>query len=335
MAASNSRSFSSTDGEPMELRQLKHFLAVVETGSFSRAAEQLSLTPQALSKSIAALEEAVGVRLLDRTSRHVALTQYGELLHSHATTITAEAAQFTRQLDDILGVKSGRLIIGAGPTAAGSIVAPALDRLRSLQPKLKISVLGGAATTLLPMLLRGQVDVLISVMQDEIEDPLIEQQTLMMEKLVLIAGARHPLAGRVRVPLEATAESPWLVGWKPDGLDPGVEKAFRERGLTPPVNRLHTTSETFARDMLARNEYVALFPEDLFARDVQAGILTRLDVDVDTSGWVRPIKLIYRRKSTRSPAAVAFVGAIRRVLAERKGNGERVTARLVHGGDAA
>jgi DNA-binding transcriptional LysR family regulator len=309
----------------MELRQLRHFLTVVDTGSFSRAAALSNLTPQALSKSIAALEQALGVQLLDRTSRRVALTRFGEMLHAHALTIIAEASQFQRQLDTVLGQKGGRLLIGAGPTSAGRVIAPTVDALRRSMPRLHVSVIDGAAETLVPMLLTGRLDIVICIMNEEIDDPLVEQETLYHEPLAFIVGRDHPLAARSRVPLVETIRHPWLVGWNGGEIDRRVLLTMDRLNLKAPVRRVSTTSLQFARSLLVSSDYVAVLPRSLFMMDVEAKALAELDVDVDASAWRRPVKLLYRRKGTQSPGASAFLETLRTVIdsgSRRGGRGQ-------------
>ncbi|HNP66049.1 MAG TPA: LysR family transcriptional regulator, partial [Woeseiaceae bacterium] len=101
----------------MELRQLRHFLTLMETRNFTRAAEQCCLTPQALSKSIRRLEESLGVRLFDRDTRMVQPTLFGEQIHLYAQNIDAESRSLIRTIDSLLGHGVKSLAIGSGVVA--------------------------------------------------------------------------------------------------------------------------------------------------------------------------------------------------------------------------
>jgi DNA-binding transcriptional LysR family regulator len=291
----------------MELRQLKHFLAVVDTGSFSAAAKALGLTQQALSKSIAALEDTTGVRLFDRNTRNLSLTQFGEMLASHARNIDAEAQQFTRHVDDVLGVKSGRLMIGAGPTAAGHIVAEAVHRLALARPKLRISVVDGNTETLTPMLLRGALDVVVCVQDEPHEDPLVISEIISREPMRLLAGQHHPLAKARKVKLADTVQFPWMLGWRTTGMARHVDALFAAHKLKAPAASLDTTSVMFARRVLAYGQHLAVLPEHLFMPEIESGVLAVVPLDADIRTWTNPITLSYRRNSTRSPATMALV----------------------------
>ncbi|MGE3666598.1 MAG: LysR family transcriptional regulator, partial [Steroidobacteraceae bacterium] len=106
----------------MEMRQLRHFLALMETKSYWRAADSCGITPQALSKSIRRFEEHLGVRLFDRDTRSVKPTLFAEQIANYARNIDAEARSLRRSLDMLLGAGTNQLVVGAGAAAATKIV---------------------------------------------------------------------------------------------------------------------------------------------------------------------------------------------------------------------
>ncbi|MEQ9111955.1 MAG: LysR family transcriptional regulator [Rhodospirillaceae bacterium] len=297
----------------MEFRQVRHFLSVFNEGSFSRAASTLGLTQQTLSKSIANLENELGVRLFDRDTRNCDLTSHGELLLQYAKNIDAEERQFQRHLDDFIGVRSGHLRIGAGLTPGVHIIPEAVVRLKEKRKNLKITVIEGMAINLMPRLLRGELDIIVGVIANPIKDPLVHTEFLYDESLCLLASAQHPLAAKKKVALKETLDFPWLVGWTPGGLDQAVSDSFAEQGLSPPVAKIETDSFTFIRSMLGTTEYLAILPERLFEKEVKSGSLKAIPLTAKLQRWKRPMAICYRRNSTRSPAAMACIHEIERV----------------------
>lgn len=300
----------------MELRQIRQFLAIVDEGSFTAAAQALGISQQAVSKAMASLEDEFGVRLFDRDTRLVVLSHFGEMLLAHARNIDAEAQQFSRRLNDAIGVRTGRLTIGAGLTAATHILPEVIGRLLRRRPNLRISVRDGSAAVLIPMLLRGELDATLCVLGQPLDDPLIRQEVLFQEQLRVMIGANHPLAGAGRVDFAALREHAWFVGWSPRGLDPIVSSCFTERGLAPPIPRLDTSSLPLARALLLTGEYLAVLPEHMFTAELAAGTITVADVDVEHIGWSRPMTLCFRRNSARSPATQAMVGELNTLVRE-------------------
>lgn len=300
----------------MELRQLRHFLAVVESGSFSGAAAIAGLTQQSLSKSIAALEADLGVRLFDRDTRNLTLTLHGELLLSHARNIDAEAQQIRRTIDDTLGIRAGHVRVGAGLTAASYVLPTAVSRLLSRRPGVHVHVVDGTSKSLIPMLMRGELDLIVCVIGTPIDDPLVRQDVLFQERLCLLARGGHPLAREARLKLRRTLDFPWLVGWSPTGLDVAVVAAFRKERLTPPNPRVVTTSLTLVRALLTVTDHLAVLPEHLFAPEIESGAIAVLDLAAKPTDWSRPMSICYRRNSTRSPATMALVGELTALACE-------------------
>lgn len=297
----------------MEFRQVRHFLSVVDHGSFSGAASTLGLTQQTLSKSVSNLEKQLGVRLFDRDTRNCDLTSHGELLLQYAKNIDAEERQFQRHLDDVVGVRSGHLRIGAGLTPGVHIIPEAVIRLKEKRKNLKVTVIEGMAINLMPKLLRGELDVVVGVIANPIQDPLVRTEFLYEESLCLLASAQHPLAAKKKVDLKETLDFPWLVGWTPGGMDQAVSDSFAEHGLSPPVPKIETDSFTFIRSVLETTEYLAILPERLFEKEVRSGSLKAVPLKAKLQRWKRPMAICYRRNSTRSPAAMACIEEIERV----------------------
>ena len=130
----------------MDLRQLRYFKAVVTQGSFSEAANRLGRTQQAISKSIAQLEESIGVPLLDRGARTVRPTAVGRLLLQHAETIELQIDSFTEQITSLRQSSAGKVKIGTGPTAATNLLPSALLQLNQKQSQIAIEVYAGIAS---------------------------------------------------------------------------------------------------------------------------------------------------------------------------------------------
>lgn len=306
----------------MEFRQVRHFLSVVNQGSFSGAAASLGLTQQTLSKSISNLESELGVRLFDRDTRNLDLTSHGELLLQYAKNIDAEERQFRRHLDDILGIRSGHLRIGAGLTPGVHIIPEAVIRLKKKRKNLKITVIEGMAINLMPRLLRGELDIVVGVIANPIKDTIIHTEPLYDESLCLLASSQHPLGAKKKVDLEETLNFPWLVGWTTGGLDQAVSDSFAAIGLSPPAPKIETSSFTFARTMLMTTDYLAILPEHLFEMEVKTGALKALTLEVEPQRWKRPMAICYRRNSTRSPAALACIEEIEQVTMDMNTKGE-------------
>ena len=143
----------------MDLRQLEIFVKVAELNSFSRAAESLSLTQPTVSEHIRALEDEVGVRLLDRLGRGAAATRAGDLLLGHAGRILASKREAVQALERFQGRMTGELAVG-GSTIPGEYVLPALvGRFKDKFPEISISLLIGDSRQVIEWVEEGRVEL--------------------------------------------------------------------------------------------------------------------------------------------------------------------------------
>lgn len=299
----------------MELRQLTHFLAVVETLNFNAASESLRLSTQAVSKSIRQLETSLGVKLFDRDTRTVALTPFGQMLLPHAKAIQSEAKQFQRSLETALGAHTGLVRLGATPTALTQLVPNALEKLLEDRPTLRVDIERSDFEHLTAPLLMGDLDLIVSTAPTEAVDPLIAIEPLMEDANVVVSSATHPLA-QTRVSIADVVEQKWITLKFPRG-DEDLRDMFTASGKSPPQLNLETTAVDFAIDWVARSNYLSILPAQVAAVAVTDGRLAILDVLPPGKTW--PIILAYRRNATRSPAALALIAMLKIVALGQPG----------------
>jgi len=127
----------------MTLRQLEVFAAVAGTGSFSRASEEVLLTQSTVSQHVAALEEELAVRLLDRTGRGAELTEAGELLLRHVRQVLAACAELRRAMTRFRGLDGPELTVGASNVPANYLLPSLLAELLECYPGITLNVVAG------------------------------------------------------------------------------------------------------------------------------------------------------------------------------------------------
>lgn len=296
----------------MESRQVRHFLAAYDTGSFAAAAEKLGLSQQAVSKSILRLEALLGVRLFERDGRRVRPTAYAELFLPHARTIAAETDRFRADLGDMMGGREGRLRIGVGPSAAADVVARAVMLLAADRPNVRLNVLAGIYEMMVNDLLLGKLDVIVAVRQVERIDPLIRERTLGDIPYAILAGARHPLAARAGLILADLQDAQWIGGANIGAVEEAIEASFRAAGVPRPRPEIETTSVIFAQAMLDGGTHLAILPKMLMARDIRAGRVVTLDIDAES--WTRPLIVATRVRAPNPPVVEAFMTKLAEVM---------------------
>src|SRR5687767_11602237 len=185
----------------MDLRQLAALAAVAEHGTFSAAADALHTVQSNVSTHVARLERELGVTLVDRSAGR--LTEEGEAVVRRALRIQAELDALVDDVASLRHEVSGRVRMGVIGTTGRWLVPKLLAAMEERHPKVRISVLEGNTTSLIPQLVGGSLD--LAVVNLPVEDPDLEIEELFSEDLFLLAPADHPLAGRDEVALAELA----------------------------------------------------------------------------------------------------------------------------------
>jgi DNA-binding transcriptional LysR family regulator len=149
----------------MDLRQLRHVLALAETRNYLRAAETLHISQSALSRSIQTLEATLGVTLFDRSNRRVEPTEFGHLLIERARALDLNMRDLDRDLAMARGLETGELRIGAGPYGGAMLAATAVGRLCARHPNLRITVVSGPWDEFPERLRAREIDLMVAEMR--------------------------------------------------------------------------------------------------------------------------------------------------------------------------
>lgn len=217
----------------MDFRHLKYFVAVAQERSFTRAAERLYISQPPLSRQIQQLEEELGLKLLDREARPLALTEAGRFFHARAVRMLEqldETIAMTRRLSQV----DRRLVIGFVPsTMYGAL--PRIARLfRARRPQVPLVLVEKTTVEQGEALKAGQIDVGFGRVR--FDDPSLRREVLREEPLVLAIPSEHPLAAEQGpVSLAQAAAFPQLIyprKPRPSYAD-HVLSLFRDLGLEP------------------------------------------------------------------------------------------------------
>ncbi len=210
----------------MKLRQLECFLAVVECGSFTRAAAKLGLAQPTLSQQIGQLEKDLAVPLFDRIGRSFVTTAYGKVLEGRARLILNAVDQTRSELSEIDDLLAGELRLGSIRTLYNGFVVPLCCKFRNLYPELAISIVEHTGDVIEELVCAGDLDIGFSV--SPVVSSEIHEDALIDERLVLIVGKNHELAGREQVSVPDIVRYPmagFSLGMKTRA---GIDKLFHE-----------------------------------------------------------------------------------------------------------
>jgi DNA-binding transcriptional LysR family regulator len=247
-----------------DLRLLKVLREVALRGSFSAAADALSYSQPAVSQQIARLEAQVGVKLLERRHKGIALTPAGEALVRHTERILGQLADAQAELTEIATSARGRLRIASFATAAGTIVPLAVAAFRRLRPGVQVDLQLVDPPQSIPALRRGDFDLAITEEGGFEREPSLEGlgvERLMDDVLYAALPAGHPLATRRAIALSDLVHEDWmLVGLQGTCADSNVVlRACQQAGFEPRV--AYISDDYFAiQGLVASGMGVALVP---------------------------------------------------------------------------
>ena len=183
----------------MEFRQLRYFVKVAELRSFSEASKSLFVSQSTLSQQIKQLEDELGVDLLVRDSRHVALSDYGEQYLPYAKQVLKDVDASTERMKDVRGLNIGTLNVGATYTFCPLLADTVRDYMKRY-PGIKLKLYCRSMENLMEMLERGQLDVALSYKPLQSYDD-IDSHILFNSKLCVIAGKANPVAQMKKIRL--------------------------------------------------------------------------------------------------------------------------------------
>jgi LysR family nitrogen assimilation transcriptional regulator len=218
----------------MELRQLEYFIAIVDSGAFSRAAMKLSMGQPVLSRQIKALETELGVELYHRTGRGIVLTEAGKLLEHYARGILETAGNAQREIASLGTSPTGSVVIGMPPSVGAALAVTVIKRFYDEYPKVSLGAMEGFSAHVLDWLLAGRIDV--AVLYDAPRIHSLMTDPLLTDELFLLGPASDPAGlGSGELPSSILKDIPLILPSRPHGLRILVENFLAKAGLKPNV----------------------------------------------------------------------------------------------------
>lgn len=293
---------------PLNLRQLQHAVLLADEAHFGRAAERAFLSQSAFSRSIAALEEQVAMRLFDRGPSFVRLTPHGERVVARARRLLASSTDLSRELELLRSGDLGDVVVGAGPYSGASLMAPAVAELHVQHPQVLVKVEIGQSLVLQQLLLAEQIDFFMADLSELPDHEQCQVERLGSMPGSLYARAQHPLAQQRSVPLAALRGQRFASVHLPLPLARrlGAMLGADTTGMLPLA--LECESALVLREYLLRHDVLVSAPQGFFALEVAAGHLCELHVpELRGQGAQAPslrmdLGLVWLADRTPSPA---------------------------------
>lgn len=279
---------------------MRSFVALAEELHFTRAAQRLHIAQPALSQQIARLERELGVALVDRTTRRVALTDAGDILLRHARRMLTEEAVARAELDELAGLRRGHLVVGAAQAMGPVDLARLLVGFHRRHPAVELTVREALSVDLNVAVLADELDLaFVTGVADNTD---IDSRRLASEDLVCILSPLHRLAGRAAVSLAELRGDTFVMFAGSATIRRQVEAAADASGFTPQVG-FETSDITRIRALVSAGLGVAIIPRS----DAEARGPRVTSRPLRDGGLAHAVHVCWRRGRRLSPAARALL----------------------------
>lgn len=290
----------------MDTQSLQAFLAVADTSSFSRAAEQLHLTQPAVSKRIAVLENQTRARLFDRIGRRVSLTEAGQVLLPRARQILVMVDDSRRALGNLTGDVSGSLTLATSHHIGLHRLPPILGAYVKHHPEVRLDLRFLDSEQAYQGVLDGEIEIAVVTLAAE-PDPQLQVVPMWIDRLCFVAARDHELARHGRLSLATLCEHNAVLPGPLTFTRQLIQARLADRGLRVSVTQSTNYLETL-KMMATAGLGWSLLPEQMVAQEIAAGTLARLDVDA--SPVERPLGYLVHRDRTLSNAARSMLARL-------------------------
>ena len=292
----------------MNIRQLKQFAAVAESGSISRSAKDLNISQPALTRSLKNLEESLGVELIGRRANGVFLTPYGEHLLDYANCIVGDSERVRREINAIKMGRRGQISIGVGPAFCGELLPSVVDRLLLDSSQLDVRLVEGFIEDLCGQLRAGTLDVVLSLFPANFDVSDLSFSQLSEVESLVVASASHPLATKKNVTRRQLASCNWVIADQKYAMSTFREYLSREE-IPSSAHHLRVNSLRVIKSMVFESNYLAILPKMLIQEELNTGQLAVIDGPAKAMVTVGGI--VCRNSGFKSAALREFINIVK------------------------
>ena len=300
-------------GHRIKLRDLHVLIAVVQTGSMTKAAESLAISVPVVSKAISDLEHTLGVRLLDRSAQGVEPTPYGRALLDSSLAAFDELRQGVEHIEFLSDPRVGEVRIGCPVTMATGFVSAVIDRFAEKYPHITVHLLAAESAATYRALEERNVDLAIVGMYSPLNDAHLNAEVLFHESFAVAAGGQSRWARRRSAKLAELVNERWTLPPSDTLFGSVVVEAFRASGLEVPRASVVTSSVPARIRLVATGRFLTALPRSMLRFHPKNAAIRILPIDLPTTR--RPIGVITLKKRSLSPVAQLFIACARELAA--------------------
>ncbi len=305
----------------LDPKRLLELLQIAEHGSYTGAAAARGVSQPALSNSIAILERSLGVQVLIRTRRGVALTDFGRILVDHAGSLDGILSRAARDVELRKQGREGSLVVGTSPLACAEIIPAAIVRLNSEADNVDIYIDERPDEELLDDLRTGEIDVVVGPTGVMADPPDVVRELLLRDTFYVIMRRGHRMAKLRSVSLAELHAEQWVMPNAQTTMWGQIEALFASENQPWPTNCIATNSITALKSLVMLSDFVALSSSSLVSLENRAGLVAC--VALRQKHFLRDICIRYKKSATLSPLVQRFIIALHASVNQRSDTSTR------------
>ena len=301
MAASSVGGSTNTE---LNFHQLRIFYTVARCKSFSKAADALHISQPAVSIQVQELEKSLGASLFHRRARGLQLTDVGETAYGYAHRIFSLSSEMEEAIQDIQGLRTGHLTLGASTTPGEYILPVAIGRFRQQYPGIKVKLEISNTRSIVNQILERELDLGMIGSSLEGTTNELEVSTYVMDEIVLVTSPTHPLARQRKPSLAAVMEEGLVIREEGSATRQTAEECLAQLGVQPKIS-IELGSNQAVKLAAESGMGVGVISRFGIGAEVKSGLLQVLDLEE----WhcTRPLTTVYLKGKRLSTAQRAFL----------------------------
>jgi DNA-binding transcriptional LysR family regulator len=300
----------------LKLRHLQLLVALDQFRHLGRAAEFLSVSQPAVSKTLAEIERMFDLELFVRSTRGTEPTAYGVAVVRFARSVLADYDRTRDEIAAVAGGAAGRVSVGAMVVATPSLLVRAVALLKQRSAQTTVMVEEGDLTRLLPRLRVGELDLFVGRLEPGYASPDLDTEALYAEPMCIVVRPDHPLVHETRIEWSKLAAVAWVVPppWASSRIK--LEQMFYKHGLAPPVDIVETASFLATLTFVRERPAVGFLARGVARHFEREGLLTILKLQVPID--LPQVGMITLRGRNRTPATEHLMACLRSTASESR-----------------
>ena len=299
-------------GRRLKLQDLHVLMAVIQAGTMSKAAQTLNTSQPVISRSIAELERALGVRLLDRSRQGIEPTKYGRALLDCGVAVFDELRRGIKNIEFLADPTAGEVRIGTIHALAPTFVSAAIEPLALRHSRIMFHLVAAELVELYSELDARNIDLLIVQKFDIFRDEHLDFEPLYNASYVVVAGAKSQWTRRRRLQLTELMNEPWVLPPPQSVFGTIIANAFRASGLEYPRASIFATHADMRMALLKSGRFLSIFTTAVLGFPGETAELRILPVELPITAHA-PVGIVTLKNRTPTPIAQLFIKHVREI----------------------